>query len=323
MTIAVLTTGGTIAMSHSEEADGAVPSLSGEEFSKSIDTGLPAHYFEEFCNVASSHLRFSDIEGLRDRVALLVDDERVSGVVVTHGTDTLEETALLLDLTVPGGKPVAVTGAMRTAGVPGYDGSRNISDAIRVVGSRDAGNLGCLVVMNEEIHAARSVTKMHSLALETFQSPGRGPLGRMVDNEVVLDRRVERRVIRASPLEERVYLIKLGIGSGPELFDAAVAAGARGIVLECFGGGRVPPWFFDSINTAQESGVAVAVASRCPIGRLTDRYGFEGSFRSVDKLNVLWAHGLNGQKARVQLSAMLGAFGGEELNREWQRVTYH
>jgi len=318
--VVVVTTGGTIAMQHDDEAGGAVPQLGAEDFSRALPSDIPALRIEEFVNLPSSHFTLDVIEGIRNRVSVLVEEPETIGVVVTHGTDTMEETAYLIDLTVGGGKPVALTGAMRTASEIGYDGYANLASAVRVVAASQARGLGAVVVFNDEIHAARRVTKMHTLSTAAFQSPGWGPVGRVEGDVVTVGQLMGRERFPWHGLERRVELIKLTVGAGPEPLEDGVRRGARGLVIEGLGGGRVPLWWLPVIESARRKGIAVAIASRCPAGRVWDRYGYPGAYRSLRDLGCLFAEGLNGQKSRVKLMAVLAAAGsGEDVETLWAR----
>ena len=307
MEVVVVTTGGTIAMQHNAAAGGAVPTLAGADFLQSLPAGLPPVRVIEHCNLPSAHFTLDLLWSLRQRVAALADDPGVAGIVVTHGTDTLEETAYLLDLTVPGETPVVVTGAMRTASDVGYEGYANLAAAIRVAASQEARGLGALVVLNDQIHAARWVTKTHTLDLDTFQSPGHGPLGRVDADGEWIGSRLAREIIPCGRLDPAVALLKLGVGVDASMLEDAVARGARGAVIEALGGGRLPPWWLPAVDKAVGQGVAVVVASRCPAGRVTDRYGYAGAHRDQVALGCGFAGGLNGQKARIRLMVALGA----------------
>lgn len=305
--IAVLTTGGTVAMRHDPERGGAVPALTAADLTTVLPLGAPELVVEEVCNLPSSHFTLDHLWHIRERAAAWAANLEVSGVVITHGTDTLEETAYLLDLTVPGETPLVLTGAMRTASDVGADGPANLWAAVRVAASPHARGLGALVVFNDEIHAARFVTKTDTLSPATFRSPGWGPLGRVEGDRVHIPLRLEREVIPCSRLEERVALIKLAVGMGPEPLEDALARGVRGVVLEGLGGGRIPPWWLPAIERAIAAGVVVVIASRCPAGRVWDAYGYPGGHRTLEEMGCLFSPGLNGQKARIRLMVTLGA----------------
>lgn len=305
--IVVLTTGGTVAMRHDPQAGGAVPALTAADLTAVLPPGAPELVVEEVCNLPSSHFTLDHLWHIRERAAAWAANPEVAGVVITHGTDTLEETAYLLDLTVPGETPLVLTGAMRTASDVGADGPANLWAAVRVAAAPEARGLGALVVFNDEIHAARFVTKTDTLSPATFQSPGWGPLGRVEGDRVYIPFRLEREVIPCSRLEERVALIKLAVGMGPEPLEDALARGVRGVVVEGLGGGRIPPWWLPAIEQAVASGVTVVIASRCPSGRVWDAYGYPGSHRTLREMGCLFSPDLNGQKARIRLMVTLGA----------------
>ncbi len=305
--IAVLTTGGTIAMRHDEKVGGAVPEMGADDFTAGLPPDIPELCTEEVVNLPSSHFTLETVEEIRDRVTWWVAEQNVAGVVVTHGTDTMEETAYLLDLTVPGEKPIVLTGAMRTASDVGYDGFANLLSAVRVAAAPEARGLGAVIAFNDEIHAARCVTKMHTLSTATFQSPAWGPIGRVEGGEVIVDRHLSRELLPWKGLRPKVTLLKLTVGGEPGSLEDALARGARGVVIEALGGGRVPPWWLPTIEQARARGVPVVVASRCPSGRVWDAYGYPGAYRSLAELGCLFADGINGQKARVRLMVVLAA----------------
>ena len=301
----VITTGGTIAMRHDESAGGAVPALTSDDFIELLPQHIEEVKIEEYCNLPSAHLTVEIIWGLRTRVDELVKDNEVQGVVVTHGTDVMEEAAYLLDLTVDTDKPIVLTGAMRTASDVGYDGIANLRAAIRVAASESARALGALVVMNQEVHAARHVTKMHTQSTDTFKSLGQGPLGRVDGDRVVVEHRVARQHIPCSRLNPDVHLLKLVVGMEDVFLRQLVDSSAAGVVVEVLGGGRVPPWWMPSIREAVKRGMAVVVASRCASGRVYDGYGYEGAYKDLAGAGAVFAEGLNGQKARIKLMVAL------------------
>jgi L-asparaginase len=305
--VVVLTTGGTIAMQYDAAAGGAVPTLGADDFTAALPAGLAELRVEELVNLPSSHFTLETLRIIRERVAALAAEPGVAGIVVTHGTDVLEETAYLLDLTVPGERPVVLTGAMRAASEVGYEGYANLLAAVRVAAADQARGLGTLVVLNDEIHAARYVTKMHTLSPATFRSPGWGPVGRVEGEAIVVARRPERRVLPWRGLEPNVPLIKLAVAMEADLLEGALTRGSRGIVIEALGGGRVPPGWLPAIERARAQGVVAVIASRCPSGRVWDAYGYPGAYRTLADLGCLFAEGLNGQKARIKLMVLLAS----------------
>ena len=320
-TVVILTTGGTIAMKRDEAAGGAIPTLQARDFLALLPPDLAVIQVEEYCNLPSAHFTLDTLWGLRNRVAELLDAPETGSIVITHGTDVMEESAYLLDLTVPGEKPMVLTGAMRTASQIGYDGLANLVAAIRVAASPQARGLGAMIVMNDEVHAARFVTKTHTQSMSTFQSPFFGPLGRVDGDEVVISQRVTRQWIPCSGLASNVALIKLAVGVDDGFLKYAVEKGARGVVIEALGGGRVPPWWMPTIQEAIAAGVTVVIASRCPGGRVWDGYGYQGAYQDLRQAGVLFADGLNGQKARLKLMVVLGvAEDRDTIHQLWGRA---
>lgn len=304
--IKILTTGGTIAMKEKKGA-GALPALTAKDLESLLPPDVGPVEMEEFSNLPSAHMTTDFIFKLSQRVKEVVAAEEVIGVVITHGTDVMEETAYLLDLVVDTEKPVVLTGAMRTASQVGYDGIANLKAAIRVASSSEARDLGALVVMNDEVHAARYVTKSHTQALDTFQSPSWGPLGRVDGDQVVIGKRVKREHIPCQGLAADVPLIKLAVGLDDRFLHQVIERRADGVVIEALGGGRVPPWWMATIKEAIKRGLVVVIASRCPSGRVYDEYGYEGGYRDLKRAGCIFAQGLSGQKARIKLMVALGS----------------
>lgn len=319
--IVLISTGGTISMADDSAAGGAVPVLHGEDLRRRLPEGIGALEVIEHCHLPSAHFTLDTLWELRQRVQGLAREPTVGGIVITHGTDTMEETAYLLDLTVEGDTPVVLTGAMRTASDPGYDGVANLSAALRVVAAPEARGLGAAIVMADEIHAAWAATKVHTTSPQSFQSPFWGPLGRVEEEHVILRQRPARHVLLTERLEERVLLLKLVVGMDDALLRYAVEWGMRGVVLEALGGGRVPPSWVPTIRGAVDSGVAVAITSRCPAGLVGDHYGYAGAHRDQAAAGALFAWGLSGPKARLKLMAALGAgLTGERLHAVFEEV---
>jgi L-asparaginase len=316
--VVIITTGGTIAMKRSPMVGGAVPMLKGEDFMSQLPRGAVELAFEEFTNLPSSHLTPAQSLDLGRRVEAALSAPDVDGVVVTHGTDTLEETSYLLDLTIDSQKPVVVTGAMRTATQLGYDGMLNLAAAIRVAAAPDARGLGALVVFNEAIYAASEAQKIHSQRSDAFDAPAVGPIGRVEGERVWLRHRpLQRQFIPCSRIEEMVDLIKIGQGMSERQLRHSIEDGVAGIVIEAFGSGRVPPWWLPAIGEAIAQRTAVVIATRCGAGSLYDEYGYVGSYHDLERLGVLFAHNLSGVKARIKLMVALGAARKPSELRGW------
>jgi L-asparaginase len=305
-TIHIITTGGTIAMRHQESAGGAIPLLSADDFLAALPADLPALTVEEFCNLPSAHFTVDTLWGIRQQVMAAVSQPDVDGVVISHGTDVLEETAYLLDLTVDSLKPVVVTGAMRAASQVGYEGTANLVAAVRVAADPAARALGTLVVLNDEIHAARFVAKFDTQALDTFRSWPWGPVGRVYGDRVGFQQRVTPAPLTIDHPEPDVHLLTLAVGCDAGLLEFLIQRRVRGVVIAALGGGRVPPWWMPVIRRAVSWGTAVVIASRCPGGRVYDAYGYSGAYRDWLAAGAIAAPALNGPKARIRLMVALG-----------------
>ncbi len=308
-TVVFFFTGGTISMTHDPQLGGAVPSLSGEQI-LAYDPELAQHATIEtvnFSRLAGPQVTPAHMWDLSEQVRTALARPEVAGVVVTHGTDTLEETAFFLDLRHHSPKPAIVIGAMRNSSELSYDGPANVRAALRVAIEPEARGQGVFVLMNETIHAASYATKMDTQAIETFQSPVFGPLG-FVDKDRVLFLRSlrDRKSLQATHYESRVDLFQMYAGADGRFLDCAREQGARGIVIEGTGRGNVPPATLDAIQRAIDAEVPVLIASRCAQGRVLDTYAYEGSGRDLRKRGVIFAGSLPGPKARILLMLALG-----------------
>lgn len=307
--ILLVFTGGTIGMKLDPATGAAVPALSGAEL-LAHDPGLERLAeieILEFGQFPGPHMNLERMWAVSEILRKELAREDLSGAVVTHGTDTLEETAYLLDLRHLSEKPVAVVGAMRTISEPGFDGPANLSAAIRTVISPEARGQGVFVVLNQMIHAASEATKTDTQQLETFQSPVFGPLGLVDIDRVIFGRRLlQRMVIEAPRLEPRVDLVVMYSGADSRFIDYARESGARGIVIEGTGRGNVTPEAVPGIQRALDAGIPVVIATRCAHGRVLDTYGYEGSGHDLRTRGVMLAGTLNAAKARIRLMVALG-----------------
>ena len=309
--ILMIATGGTIACCETER--GLSPALDGT----ALLGALPE--LSALCTVETLDLMQLDSTDVtaadRQRMAQAVwqNREKFDGFVLTHGTDTLEETAYLLDLVHNSEKPVCLTGAMRSAAEISPDGPVNLLCAVRTAASSEARGKGVLVVMNEEIHAAREVVKSHSANTETFVSPFWGPLGYVDPDRVVFRRNtLGRQSIRPPELVEDVHLIKLASGSDSLLIDFLVERNVRGLVLEAFGRGNVPPAALPGIRRAVEKGIPVVITTRTIAGRVLDVYGYEGGAKTVLEAGGILGGETSGPKARLKLMLALGVASGRD-----------
>ena len=307
--VAIVFNGGTISMKVDPRVQAALPSLSGEEIVAMV-TGIEKYACIEsynFSNVPSPFVTPDDMMKLSRYIKDLLNREDISGVVVTHGTDSLEETAYLLDLTIQNDKPVVVTGAMRSSSELGYDGPANLSAAICTAISEEARGKGVLVCMNGELNSASEVTKANSMSLSAFRSPGFGPLGIVDNNQVIFYRdNLTRHHIDTDIIENKVSLIKCVSGIDSRLIDFCIDQGDKGIVIEGMGRGNIPPKMVDGVKRALNKGILVVLVSRCFEGRVLDTYGYTGGGKELRNLGVIFGDNLPGQKARIKLILALG-----------------
>jgi L-asparaginase len=305
--IVVVSTGGTIA-SRFDPAQGRVIAVQrGEDLVRMVPQAkdIADIEVENFCNIGSFQLSLDLAFGLVKRVNDILTHQNVAGVVVTHGTDTMEETCYLADLLVDSEKPVVFTGAQRSNDDPDSDGPRNLLNALRAAASPATRGLGAMICFNEELHAARDVTKVHTARVQTFQSYEHGMLGEIDGNRVIIYRKPTiRRTFHVTQLEEHVDLIKLVLGIDARSIDTSIQSRAAGIVLEAFGRGNANTAIVEGVRRATKSGIPVVITSRCPAGRVAPIYGGGGG-RDLEDAGAIFAGDLSGVKTRILLMVVL------------------
>jgi L-asparaginase len=309
VTVVLVSTGGTIA-SRPEEATGKlVPALSPDDLLATLAwPDAPPLEVDDFAQVPSWEMFGETAFALAARVDEHLRRDEVAGVVVTHGTDTMEETVYLVDRVVDSEKPVVLTGAQRAADAPDADGPRNLRDAIAVVVSPEARGRGAMIGFAGELHAAREVRKLHTSALAAFASPGYGPIGHVDGERIVFRRRPERHpaLPPKGSTDVRVDLIRLYAGSDDRFLRLSVESGARAVVLEATGRGNANARVVAAVRDATEASVPVVVCSRCVGGRVEPLYG-RGGGRDLVEAGALFAGDLAGPKARVLLQVAIAA----------------
>lgn len=318
--VVIIFTGGTISMRIDEKTGGAVPYLSGKEIINLIPgiNQLADIEIYDFGKYPGPHMTLELMMNLRDIVNSIITREDVEGIVITHGTDTLEETAYLLDLTTNSTKSIVVTGAMRNASEPNWDGERNLVDSIDVVLNENCHNLGVLVCLNSEINAASEVTKIFSDEVDTFKSLDFGALGFVRGGKIVLNRIPRRReYISSDRIEGNIDLILVHADMTEKFFKFSADSGARGVVVEALGVGNVPPKAFDGIKYIREKNIPVVLTSRCPAGETMDIYGYYGAGKWLKEIGVIFSEYLNGQKAKIKLGLLSGLEKREEEIKKW------
>ena len=308
--LAIFFTGGTISMRLDPATGGAVPALSGEEIIAQVPglDGLADFELINFARLPGPHWTPTRMMELARAVEEQLTDANIAGAVVTHGTDTLEETAYLLDLVVAAAKPIVFVGAMRNSSELSWDGPENLRAAVRVAIDEGARNLGVVVAMNAQIIAAAEATKTHTEATDTFQSRDFGPLGFVDKDRVILPcRSAQRERIATDRIEERVEVIKMYVGADGRFINFAIDDGARGLVIEALGRGNVTVAALPAIQSAIDAGLPVIITSRCPRGRVLDTYAYEGAGRQLRRMGAILGGMLPSHKARIKLMLALGA----------------
>ena len=310
--ILVLHTGGTISM----QADDSGAVVTSQEnpmnhVSNPLE-GVEVHALD-FFNLPSPHIKPKHMLALYQKIKEEAD--HYDGFVITHGTDTLEETAYFLDTMEVPHKPIVLTGAMRSSNELGSDGVYNYLSALRVASDDKAADKGVLVVMNDEIHAAKYVTKTHTTNVSTFQTPTHGPLGLIMKQEILYFKTAEPRVrFDLDRIQGLVPIIPVYAGMTEELLDLLPIDQLDGLIIQAFGAGNVPKETSQKLNALIQEGLPIALVSRCFNGIAEPVYAYEGGGVCLQNAGVFFVKELNAQKARLKLLIAINAgLRGEEL----------
>ena len=303
--ILVLHTGGTISMQ--ADATGAVVTSQDNPMNH---VSNPLEVIEvhalDFFNLPSPHIKPKHMLALYHKIKEEADN--YDGVVITHGTDTLEETAYFLDTMKIPPIPIVLTGAMRSSNELGSDGVYNYLSALRVASDDKAADKGVLVVMNDEIHAAKYVTKTHTTNVSTFQTPTHGPLGLIMKQEILYFKTAEPRVrFDLEHIQGLVPIISAYAGMTDELIDMLDLEQLDGLVIQAFGAGNVPKETAQKLENLLQKGIPVALVSRCFNGIAEPVYAYQGGGVQLQESGVLFVKELNAQKARLKLLIALNA----------------
>ncbi|MCS4485468.1 asparaginase [Staphylococcus americanisciuri] len=254
--------------------------------------------------VPSPHITIEHVKEIKQLIEMHADE--FDGFVITHGTDTLEETAFLLDLTLSITKPVVITGAMRSSNEIGSDGLYNFIASIRVATADDSTHKGVMVVFNDEIHTARNVTKTHTSNTNTFQSPNHGPLGVITKSGVYFHHRpYDKKTLSDINTTLNVPLIKAHMGMGSEVLSFYADQHVDGIVIEGLGQGNLPPTTLEGLEKCLAADIPIVLVSRSFNGIVSAVYAYEGGGHQLQSKGVIFSNGLNGQKARLKLLVAL------------------
>ncbi|WP_299739582.1 asparaginase [Rossellomorea sp. y25] len=305
--ILVIHTGGTISMMEDEQTGAVTP---GKENPLSVQTSIVSNLANltvlEAFHLPSPHITTEHMQQLKEIIETKYREKSFDGVVITHGTDTLEETAYFLDLTLSLPVSLVVTGAMRSSNEIGADGLYNLISSVRVAADDKSKNKGVLVVLNDEIHSAKNVTKTHTSNVSTFQSPQYGPIGIVTKRGVLFHHQpTSNEYYHVCDISKRVTLIKAYAGMDSGLLIAIKDLQYDGVVIEALGQGNLPPDTVNGINELLAANIPVVLVSRCFNGIVQDIYGYSGGGKQLKEKGVIFSNGLNGQKARIKLMVAL------------------
>ena len=310
--ILVLHTGGTISMQ--ADQNGAVES---SPINPMTQFTSPLENIEvvsvDFLNLPSPHIQIDHMMMIYKKIR--EEASHFDGFVITHGTDTLEETAYFLDTMSTPQKPIVMTGAMRSSNELGSDGIYNYRTALRVAADEKSADKGVLVVMNDEIHAAKYVTKTHTTNVSTFQTPTHGPLGLVTKREILFFKAADKRVrFDLQAINGVVPIIKSYADMDTILLDALVEAPISGLVIEALGAGNLPPASISAIKKLINKQLPIVLVSRCFNGIAEPVYAYDGGGIQLEELGVLFVKELNSQKARIKLLIAVNAgLNGQDL----------
>lgn len=305
--ILILHTGGTISMNTDQTTGAIKPSsehpLHAYDYLFKDEVELSE---EDILHLPSPHITPNDMLQIKYRIDRAVESGEADGIVITHGTDTLEETAYFLDLTTDGSIPIVLTGAMRPIDEIGSDGVRNLQNAVWTAMSENACDKGVLVVMNEEVHAARYVTKTHTTNVATFRTPTFGPIGIVSKNNVIFYQKlVDKEYYPVHRISKNVVLLKAYAGMDSMLLDVLAEKNVDGVVIEALGAGNLPPMTLSGLKRLLAMNIPIVLTSRAFNGIAQDIYAYEGGGKLLKEMGVIFATGLSGPKARLKLLVVL------------------
>ncbi len=323
--VVFLATGGTIAMKIDPVKHAPVPAISGEDLLATVPevSKYATVEVKNISNIPSDYMDPVRWAQLTHEANTALARPEVAGVIVSHGTDTLEETAYWLDLTVDSEKPVVLIGAQRNASESDFDGPRNLLNAVRIAVDPQSKGKGAMVALNNQINAAREVTKTHTSSVETFKSGDFGFLGEVDFDRVTYWRAPLRR--QHVPLKTDnlpyVEIIPMYGGADGYLVKAALDHGAKGLVIQALGWGNVNKPMFAAIKGAIATNTPVVITSRVPNGRVLPNYGFEGGGKTLVDAGAVMGDDLSAQKARILLMLLMqnGVTGQKNLQVAFDR----
>ena len=234
-------------------------------------------------------------------------DPLLRGIIITHGTDTLEETAYFLDVAIKDPRPVILTASQRDASESDSDGPRNLHNALRIALNPQAVNRGVVIALNEEIHAARDVRKLHTSHVDAFHSGDKGALGSIDTGEVIWHRKPEHTIKLGVPKTlAKVEICKAYTGMSSDILRAMIQHETEALVIEAFGRGNIPPQLVQEIADIVGNGIPVVITSRCLFGRAAPVYGYPGGGADLERIGAWFSADLSTEKVRLFLSIALG-----------------
>ncbi|HCV2867975.1 TPA: asparaginase [Staphylococcus aureus] len=302
----VIHTGGTISMSQDQSNNVVTNDINPISMHQDVINQYAQIDELNPFNVPSPHMTIQHVKQLKDIILEAVTNKYYDGFVITHGTDTLEETAFLLDLILGIEQPVVITGAMRSSNEIGSDGLYNYISAIRVASDEKARHKGVMVVFNDEIHTARNVTKTHTSNTNTFQSPNHGPLGVLTKDRVQFHHMPYRQQALENVNDKlNVPLVKAYMGMPGDIFSFYSREGIDGMVIEALGQGNIPPSALEGIQQLVSLNIPIVLVSRSFNGIVSPTYAYDGGGYQLAQQGFIFSNGLNGPKARLKLLVAL------------------
>ena len=308
--VVMISTGGTIA-SKKNESTGLLTSglMTGQELSTRCN--LPNFIEVEVDSafqIPSNKMDFDSLMVLKLKIEQTFEREDVSGIVVTHGTDTLEETAYFLDLVIKDERPVVVTGSQRGPDEMGTDSFVNLRQSFLLSVNENAFGLGVLTLFNERIFCSKYLQKTHSSNVAGFSAHGYGYIGTIDQDKVkILQKPIKQEKFELKEKLPHVEILKTSIGSSDIFIKSAIENNIQGLIIEAAGRGHVPPNIMEAIRTAVEKGIVVVVTTSAEEGNVKVIYDFPGSAYDLKKSGVILGSDYDSKKARIKLAVLLAA----------------
>ena len=315
--IKLLTTGGTIASKRDPETGLQQTGLiSGEELAEKLNLHENINIsVEEIIKVSSSAITFENLITIKDAVLNAFEDDDVDGIVITHGTDTLEETSYFLSQVIPAGKAVVVTGSQRGPELIGTDAYANLQDSITLAADADAAKIGVSVLFNSKIFMPRFVKKISAMNVDGFGGGGTGYLGLVDGHDVkIYQHPAHSNTYNVEGQLPEVDIIKCALGTDAKFIDCAIDHKVAGLVIETMGRGHANDFVAAGVKRAVDAGIKVVITSASDEGDVKVAYDFSGGISKFEKDGAVKGGSYDSKKARLKLAVMMAA--GEEVTAE-------